>query len=209
MTWPQFAPPYVVIGVTRMIKVKGVANELTPWDKLIGMRTPHPMILRTRNIFRHILVNRRKTVATSPTWSIRSCSFVRTTGPNHANMPLPTGGGACLSSECLSFGAYTTELYGRRREKAMAMTIVKPIEEPRPARSEFCCNYESSVPTHIFWHLDEHTWPLNGFLRRVKRFSIASLLDCCRPLRGEDPISKFIATSGFDRPEAGAIHGCS
>lgn len=43
-------------------------------------------------------------------------------------MPLPIGGGACLSSAILSFGAYTRELYGRRREKLRARRSVKPTD---------------------------------------------------------------------------------
>ena len=48
-------------------------------------------------------------------------------------MPRPIGGGACLSSATLSFGAYTKELYGRRRENPMARRRVKPIDVPRDA----------------------------------------------------------------------------
>jgi hypothetical protein len=54
-------------------------------------------------------------------------------GPNQAKMPFPRGGGACLSSAILSFGAYTTLLYGRRRENPIARRRVKPIEVPKLA----------------------------------------------------------------------------
>lgn len=55
-------------------------------------------------------------------------------------MPFPIGGGACFSSAILSFGAYTTELYGRRRENPTARRTVKPIEVPNPAYRDCCAS---------------------------------------------------------------------
>jgi len=90
------------------------------------------------NMFRNILVNRMKTVASIPTRFTSSCSEVDHSGVIHAKKPFPSGGGACFSSACLSFGAYTTELYGRTKEKQRAMAAVMPRDEAKAAYTELC-----------------------------------------------------------------------
>lgn len=94
----------------------------------------HPTTVRTRKMFRHILVNRMNTVASNPTSVTKSCSFVCHNGFIQAINPFPNGGGACFSSAILSFGAYTTLLYGRRMEKQSAMTTVMPTDEAKAAQ---------------------------------------------------------------------------
>lgn len=102
----------------------------------------HPMTESVRNIFLHMRVKRKNIVASSPTCKIKSCSFVFARGLIQAKRPLPTGGGACFSSACLSFGAYTTELYGRRKENPIARRRVKPMEVPIDAQIESDTNLE-------------------------------------------------------------------
>jgi hypothetical protein len=117
-----------------------ISGNWTPFPRLIGIKTAQPKTMSTKNMFRHILRTLRKTVASSPIKPTSSCSFVFRTGPIHANIPFPIGGGACLSSAILSFGAYTRELYGRRREKPTARRSVNPTEVPKPATIEACAS---------------------------------------------------------------------
>jgi len=75
------------------------------FEILTGIRIAHPITDTTKNKFRHMRVKRKKTVASSPTYPTKSCSFVRHSGVTHDHNFLPIGGGACFSSACLSFGA--------------------------------------------------------------------------------------------------------
>jgi hypothetical protein len=84
-------------------------------------------------MLRHILVNRMKTVASNPTKFTMSCSLVCHNGYSHAQGLFPSGGGWCFWSATRSLGAYTTVLYGRRKEKHMAMPTVMPTEEAKAA----------------------------------------------------------------------------
>ena len=72
---------------------------------LIGIRTPHPMIVKMEKMFLIILVNRMKIAASSPSFSTISGSFVLLTVPIHPNNPLLTGGGACFESAYFARGA--------------------------------------------------------------------------------------------------------
>lgn len=112
--------------------------------RLMGIMMLHPMTVMMANRLRHILVNRRKMVASIPITPIISCSVAAHSGLTQASMPFPSGGGACFSSACLSLGAYTTVLYGRTIEKMIAVTAVMPSEEPRAAKMEFCWSWEPS-----------------------------------------------------------------
>lgn len=105
------------------------------------MRMLQQRSVRTTKILRHIRVNRKKIVASIPIRSTISLSVVDHSGATQASTPLPSRGGACFSSACLSFGAYTTLLYGRRKEKHTAMAAVIPREEANAANTEFCCNW--------------------------------------------------------------------
>jgi len=128
---PQLADPNVLTGVI-LLTAFDVAN-FWPLYKLIGIKIPHPSTLMARNMLRHILRILRKTVASSPMRSTKSCSFVFRTGATHASIPFPIGGGACFSSAILNFGEYTTELYGLRTENPRASSKVKPIDVPKLA----------------------------------------------------------------------------
>ena len=110
----------------------------------------HPTTAMARKIFRHMRRTLRKIVASSPTSVIKSCSFVTRIGFTQASMPFPSAGGACLSSATLSFGAYTRELYGRKRENMMARTSVMSTEVPKLASKPVCwsCSQVSDEP-HI------------------------------------------------------------
>lgn len=110
-------------------------------DRLSGSRTAHPTAAMSMNMFRHMRRIRRKMVASSPICVIRSCSLVKRTGLTQAKMPLPRAGGACWSSATLSLGAYTRELYGRRRENARVRRTVMRTEVPRPASTLPCASY--------------------------------------------------------------------
>ncbi len=123
-------------GVTLARVVESL--NCTPLIKLMGIKIAHPNTINTKNILRHILKTLKKTVASSPMRPTKSCSDVLKTGPNQANMPFPIGGGACLSSAILSFGAYTTELYGRRRENPTARRRVNPMDVPKLAMTDRC-----------------------------------------------------------------------
>lgn len=79
--------------------------ESEAWVRLTGIMTAQPMILMQINMFRHIFVKRRKSAASRPTVSMSWGSRVRITGVIHEKIPLPTGGGACFESACLTFGA--------------------------------------------------------------------------------------------------------
>ena len=105
---PQFAFPKVSTGVILLRVV--VLSVFVPFARFIGISIPHPSTVITRKIFRHIIRILRKTTASSPIKPIKSCSFVLIIGVTQANIPFPIGGGACLSSATLSFGAYTREL---------------------------------------------------------------------------------------------------
>lgn len=72
---------------------------------LTGIMTRQPIILRKMKMLRHIFVKRRKIAASSPTDSISCGSRVLITGLTQAKKPLPTGGGVCLRSACLTLGA--------------------------------------------------------------------------------------------------------
>lgn len=72
---------------------------------LTGIMTRQPIMLRKMKMLRHILVNRRKIAASKPTVSISCDSRVLMTGLTQAKKPLPTGGGVCLRSACLTLGA--------------------------------------------------------------------------------------------------------
>lgn len=72
---------------------------------LTGIMTRHPIMLKKMKMLRHILTNRRKIAASRPTVSTSWASRVLITGLSQANRPFPTGGGACLRSACLTFGA--------------------------------------------------------------------------------------------------------
>jgi hypothetical protein len=109
--------------------------------QLTGIKMAQPSTERTTKMLRHILVNRMKMAASMPTKFTISCSDVDHSGKIHAKTPFPKGGGACFSSACFSFGAYTTLLYGRRNEKQMAMAAVIPSDEPNAATTELCANY--------------------------------------------------------------------
>ena len=61
--------------------------------------------------------------------SFSSC--VCSKGRIHDHGFLPSGGGACLSSACFSFGAYTDWLYGLMKEKRRAVKAVMPREIPK------------------------------------------------------------------------------
>jgi hypothetical protein len=65
--------------------------------------------------------------------STKSCSFVFAIGAIQSKIPGPIFGGACLLSACFARGAYTTLLYGRRRQKARETRIVRPSEVPSEA----------------------------------------------------------------------------
>jgi hypothetical protein len=105
---PQLADPNVLTGVILLTAFDD--ENFWPWDKLSGIKIPHPSTVIARNILRHILKIRRKTVASSPMRSTKSCSFVFRTGATHASIPFPIGGGACFSSAIFNFGEYTMEL---------------------------------------------------------------------------------------------------
>lgn len=88
---------------------------------------------RHKKMLRHILVKRMKMVASMPTSLTKSCSVVVHSGLIQEKKPFPSWGGACLSSACLSLGAYTTVLSGLTREKPKATATVMLTEEPRAA----------------------------------------------------------------------------
>lgn len=104
-TWLQTAPVLTYNGVMNA----NAENPciLAPLLCVIftGIMIEQPIMLMNRKILRHILVNRRKTVASSP-MQLTSCgSLVCSTGLNQAKKPRPTGGGVCLRSACLTLGA--------------------------------------------------------------------------------------------------------
>lgn len=144
---PQFESPYVLTGVTLAMKV--ILSNFTPFARLIGIRIPHPITDKARNMFRHIFKILKNTTASNPISGMSSCSFVFAIGANQANTPFPIGGGECFSSATLSFGAYTTELYGRRREKPIARRSVKPIEVPKLAYTDDCASYWQLVMSDL------------------------------------------------------------
>lgn len=82
----------------------GNLTDLVEW---IGTRIPMPMMARIQNMLRHMRITRRKTVASMPMVCISCSSWVLIKGKIHDHGFLPRGGGACLSSTCFSFGAYT------------------------------------------------------------------------------------------------------
>lgn len=138
MVIPQLAVPKVFTGVTRASAV--ALSNFCPKAKLIGIKMPQPMMAIAKKIFRHIMRMRKNIAASKPMRATRSCSFVFNIGETHENMPLPNGGGACLSSAILSFGAYTMELKGLRAENPIARRRVKPIDVPKLAYTEFCAS---------------------------------------------------------------------
>jgi hypothetical protein len=108
---PQFADPNTLAGVTLLtIVILSYPSAFEGFDKLMGIKMPQPMRVKARKMLRHIFKILKKTTASNPINVTSSCSFVLRIGPTHANTPFPIGGGACLSSATLSFGAYTTEL---------------------------------------------------------------------------------------------------
>ena len=57
------------------------------FDRMLrGMKMAHPRRPSIMKMFRHILVKRMKTVASSPTFSANSCSLVLMTGVSQAKM---------------------------------------------------------------------------------------------------------------------------
>ena len=166
MTIPQLADPNVLIGVIFWTGVESL--NLFPFAKLIGINMPQPKIISTKNMFRHILKTRRKTVASSPIRIARSCSFVFHTGPTHANTPFPIGGGACFSSATLSFGAYTRELYGRSRENPTASRRVNGTAVTKPAMIESWANC-SKVSNFLEYRNEDTYRGLKGILQEQKQ----------------------------------------
>ena len=108
-----------------------------------GIKTPMLTMLRTRNMLRHILVNLRNTVPSSPTFSTSCASVVLFTGVNQAKRLLPISGGACFSSAYLSLGAYTTEFRGRSKENIRVIKTITPTEVPKDAQKAVAANWNS------------------------------------------------------------------
>lgn len=105
------ALPYVLFGVTLDTISVSDHPELLPGDSIFtGIKIPHPNTVKARNMFLSIRNILKKTVASNPISGTRSFSFVFMIGCTQANIPFPTGGGACFSSATFSFGAYTKEL---------------------------------------------------------------------------------------------------
>lgn len=93
-----------------------------------GIMTSNPMRPRVTKMFRSILVNRKKMIASSPILSTSTFSFVLKTGPIHEKRPLPIGGGACCSSACFVLGAYTRVCLGRTKQNNSARSVEMPTE---------------------------------------------------------------------------------
>ena len=77
--------------------------------KFTGIMTAQPIMLMKMKMLRHILLKRKKMTASSPMVSTSCASRVLITGLIQEKKPLPTGGGACFRSACLTLGAYTSE----------------------------------------------------------------------------------------------------
>jgi hypothetical protein len=129
----------------------------------------HPMTDSNKKMFLHMVVNRRKMVASMPTCPIRSVSLSFHSGRSQAHGDLPIAGGACFSSACFSFGAYTPWLYGLRNEKQIAINAVKPIDVPREAQMEVAASYRvvrGRYPSGS--GIGTLTCPANGFFKRSR-----------------------------------------
>lgn len=120
--------PQTFLGVTWASHCSSGGEKLV---QLTGIKMAQPSTESTTKMLRHMRVKRMNMAASRPTRLTTSCSEVDHSGTTHAKMPFPRGGGACFSSACLSFGEYTTLLYGRRKEKQTAMAAVMPREVPR------------------------------------------------------------------------------
>lgn len=128
--------------VTKILLAVGVHEVLVLPSVFAGIKTPMLTMLRTRNMLRHILVNLRNTVPSSPTFSTSCASVVLFTGVNQAKRLLPISGGACFSSAYLSLGAYTTELRGRSKENIRVIKTITPTEVPKDAQKAVAANWD-------------------------------------------------------------------
>ena len=133
--------PYMYWGVSRMKNEAPFADSFAA-RRFTGIKIPQPTTVKHANMCRSILVNLMKMAASSPTVSTSCCSFVRMRGGIQPKKPLSVmTGGACLLSACLARGAYTTLLYGRRKQKRAAMARERASDVAKEAKKASDASY--------------------------------------------------------------------
>jgi hypothetical protein len=132
--------------------------------------------------------NRKNIVASIPILSTKSFSWHFIRGAIHEKYPFPIGGRVRFSSAWRSFGAYTTEWYGRRRHHAASTNADIPMDDPKDAK-------KASVVNAC----------LNGDCTKSKNLSSASSPLVSRRI-SDQPLVIWHESSPIPQPEAAKLH---